>query len=84
MNFAAAFGFGGLVYGLSQLGAESTAVVPPYAMVLFGLAAIAVFVRRQIVLQRSDKPLLDLRTLKQRTFTATSSIPSFAAYSKIR
>ena len=74
----AALGFGGLVYGLSQLGAESSAVVPPYAMVLFGLAAIAVFVRRQLVLQRSDKPLLDLRTLKQRTFTVSLLLMSVA------
>src|SRR4051794_34328497 len=74
----AALGFGGLVYGLSQLGAERAAVVSPYAMVGFGLAAIAVFVRRQLVLQRSDRPLLDLRTLKHRTFTVSLVLMSVA------
>src|SRR4051794_29529447 len=75
---AAALGFGGLVYGLSQLGAESATLLPPYAVVLLGLAAIAVFVRRQLVLQRSDRPLLDLRTLKHRTFTVSLALMSVA------
>jgi DHA2 family lincomycin resistance protein-like MFS transporter len=74
---SAAFGFGGLVYGLSELGAESSAVPPP-AMIAFGLVMIAVFVWRQLVLQRADKPLLDLRTLRHRTFTVSLALMSVA------
>ncbi|NUR06633.1 MAG: multidrug efflux MFS transporter [Nocardioidaceae bacterium] len=75
---AAAFGFGGFVYGLSQLGAESSALVSPYAMIGVGLAAIAVFVVRQLVLQRSDRPLLDLRTLRHPTFAVSLALMSVA------
>jgi DHA2 family lincomycin resistance protein-like MFS transporter len=64
----AAVGFGGLVYGLSQLGG-ATAAVPPYAVMLVGAAAIAAFVLRQLSLQRTGTPLLDLRTLGHRTYT---------------
>ncbi len=64
----AALGFGGLVYGLSQFhggGGHGTAV----AIVATGLAAIAVFVLRQLRLQKHGIPLLDLRTLDNRTYT---------------
>ncbi|MEO3786685.1 MDR family MFS transporter [Actinocorallia sp. B10E7] len=63
----AALGFGGLVYGLSQFhaGGYGTAV----AIVAAGLAAIAVFVFRQLRLQKRGVPLLDLRTLGNRTYT---------------
>jgi DHA2 family lincomycin resistance protein-like MFS transporter len=74
----AALGFGGLVYGLSQLGAASTSLVPPYAVIGFGLAMIGVFVWRQLVLQRSDVPLLDLRTLRHRVFTISLALMSLA------
>ena len=47
-------------------------------MIVFGLAMIAVFVWRQLVLQRSDKPLLDLRTLRHRTFTISLALMSIA------
>jgi MFS transporter, DHA2 family, lincomycin resistance protein len=74
----AALGFGGLVYGLSELGAKSTSPVPPSAMIVFGLAMIGVFVWRQLVLQRTDTPLLDLRTLRHRTFTISLALMSVA------
>jgi MFS transporter, DHA2 family, lincomycin resistance protein len=74
----AALGFGGLVYGLSELGAKSSSVVPPSAMIVFGLAMIGVFVWRQLVLQRTDTPLLDLRTLRHRTFTISLALMSVA------
>lgn len=35
----------------------------------FGLSFVALFVWRQLLLQRVDRPLLDLRTLTHRTFT---------------
>src|SRR3954453_19114588 len=63
-----AMGFGALVYGLSEIGAPGA---PPtaYAPLPMGVLGIAGFVRRQLVLQREDKPLLDLRTLKLRVFS---------------
>jgi DHA2 family lincomycin resistance protein-like MFS transporter len=63
----AALGFGGLVYGLTQF-AEAGAG-RSVLFVLTGLAAIAVFVMRQLRLQRSGSPLLDLRTLLHSTYT---------------
>ena len=71
---AAAIGFGGLVYGLSELGAPHATLVPAPVVVVFGLLAIAVFVWRQLVLQRRDAPLLDLRTLRHRTYTVSLAL----------
>jgi DHA2 family lincomycin resistance protein-like MFS transporter len=56
----AALGFGGLVYGLSEYGAVPAAV---------GTVALVLFVARQLVLQRDDRALLDLRTLASRNFS---------------
>ena len=64
----AALGFGGFVYGLSQLGAPGGSPLPSYATIGLGLAAIGLFVRRQLVLQRTGSPLLDLRTLLVPTY----------------
>ncbi|MFC4591261.1 MDR family MFS transporter [Sphaerisporangium corydalis] len=63
----AAFGFGGLVYGLSRFEGGDVSVAG--AIVAAGLAAIVVFVVRQLSLQKRDIPLLDLRTLRYRTYT---------------
>ncbi|WP_405840832.1 multidrug efflux MFS transporter [Streptomyces platensis] len=64
----AAFGFGGLVYGLSLLGESGDRVGLGIGIVVAGVAAIAVFVVRQLKLQRTGVPLMDLRTLKHRTY----------------
>ncbi len=66
-----AVGFGGLVYGLSQLGegALHPAAVPPTVPLAIGVVVILLFVWRQLVLQREDRALLDLRTLANKTFT---------------
>jgi len=68
-----AFGFGGLVYGLSSFGAISSGGNPLLVWVPLGIGAvaIAVFIRRQLQLQRRDDALLDLRTFKSRIFTAS-------------
>jgi DHA2 family lincomycin resistance protein-like MFS transporter len=66
-----AIGFGGLVYGLSQLGGDGSAAVPAYLTISGGLLAVACFVGRQLLLQRSGAPLLDLRTLRERTYTVS-------------
>ncbi|MEC3951925.1 MDR family MFS transporter [Nocardia sp. CDC153] len=62
----AAFGFGGLVYGLSKFGVGSA--VTPSLIVAGGVALIAIFAVRQISLQRKGTPLLDLRVLLAPTY----------------
>ncbi|MFI2264179.1 MDR family MFS transporter [Streptomyces tubercidicus] len=65
----AALGFGGLVYGLSRFGESDGAVGLAIGIVIAGVAAIAVFVIRQLKLQRKGAPLMDLRTLGHRTYS---------------
>lgn len=57
-----ALGFAGLVYGLSSIGQEESPIPPGTAMIVSAIA-LTLFVWRQIVLQRKDRPLLDLRVL---------------------
>jgi DHA2 family lincomycin resistance protein-like MFS transporter len=66
-----AFAFGGLVYGLSALGsnAEGDGLVAPWIPLAVGAVFLVLFVLRQLVLQRRDAALLDLRTFRSRTFT---------------
>ncbi|GAA1723207.1 DHA2 family efflux MFS transporter permease subunit [Isoptericola hypogeus] len=58
--------FGGLVYGLSSFGeaAQHDVAVPPAASVGVGVVVLALFVWRQLVLQRTDAALLDLRVFR--------------------
>ena len=72
----AAGGFGGLVYGLTQFaeGAAGRSVV----FVVGGLAAVGVFVVRQLRLQRTGSPLMDLRTLRHATFAKALILMSVA------
>ncbi|MFJ5831398.1 DHA2 family efflux MFS transporter permease subunit [Streptomyces sp. NPDC093089] len=67
----AAAGFGALVYGLSDLGAGNAAhgPVPPSVMTAAGALLVGLFVWRQLALQRSSTPLLDLRALTFRHFS---------------
>ncbi|WP_308169658.1 MDR family MFS transporter [Acrocarpospora catenulata] len=69
-------GFGGLVYGLSRF--ESGDVRVAAAIAAAGLVAIAVFVVRQLSLQKRGVPLLDLRTLRYRTYTVALILMSVA------
>jgi len=71
-------GFGGFVYGLSRLGADQAGGLPPYPMIGVGLAAVAAFAARQLFLQRTDRPLLDLRTLGHRTYTVSLLVMAVA------
>jgi DHA2 family lincomycin resistance protein-like MFS transporter len=64
-----AFGFGGLVYGLSNLGESEAGLAAGLIPLAVGAVAIALFVWRQISLQRRDRALLDLRTFGSRTFS---------------
>jgi len=65
-----AIAFGGLVYGLSEIAAAVRGEVPlqPWIPIVVGLIALALFVWRQLVLQRRDAPLMDLRTFAQPGF----------------
>lgn len=71
-----AIGFGSFVYGISELGAAQASAAPldPRVMLAAGAAVIALFVWRQIRLQKHEKALLDLRTLQTRTFTIAAGM----------
>jgi DHA2 family lincomycin resistance protein-like MFS transporter len=62
--------FGGIVYGLSQFAVSSGSGIGVAAAVLaVGLACLVLFGWRQIQLQRSGDPLLDLRVFKIKMFS---------------
>ena len=64
--------FGGLVYGLSNVGVRTTpGTLPAGFFSAVGAVFLAVFVFRQLSLQRTGYPLLDLRTFKSRNFTVS-------------
>jgi DHA2 family lincomycin resistance protein-like MFS transporter len=71
-----AVGFGALVYGLSTIGQSSSDRSTASVWLSFALGAIglAAFVGRQLVLQRTDRALLDLRTFRSRTFTMSTAL----------
>jgi MFS transporter, DHA2 family, lincomycin resistance protein len=67
--------FGGLVYGLSQIGGGHGGQAGPSAVAIaalvIGVASLAVFVLRQVRLQKAEAPLLDLRAFNFRMFTVS-------------
>ena len=69
-----ALGFGGLIFGLSLIGGQGNAAVQMWIALGTGVLGVAAFVWRQLVLQRSDKALLDLRVFKSRSFTIATSL----------
>jgi len=66
-------GFGGFVYGLSSIGdaASGTAQVSPVIPLVVGVVSLALFAWRQIVLQRTDSALLELRAFAISSFTVS-------------
>ena len=66
-----AFGFGGLVFGLSNVGTAGIASMQSWLPLAVGIAGITAFILRQLVLQKTDGALLDLRTFTVRSFTFT-------------
>jgi DHA2 family lincomycin resistance protein-like MFS transporter len=72
----AALGFGGLVYGLSRFQGGNIGLAT--GIVVAGLFAIVAFVFRQVSLQKLGSPLMDLRTLKHRTYTIALILMSVA------
>ena len=78
-----AFGFGGIVFGLSQIGgagahggsdADAAAAAAMSTTMLIasfsvGVVALGLFVWRQLLLQRTDRALLDLRVFRSLNFS---------------
>lgn len=75
-----AIAFSSLVYGLSSIGSSALGTVPvaPWIPITFGLVVLAVFIWRQIRLQRTDSALLDLRTFLSRNFTFSVALLAVA------
>ena len=74
----AALGFGSLVYGLSGLGEGAGGSAPAEVPAVLGLLVVGLFVHRQLRLQRTGEPLLDLRTLSHRTYAVSISLMAVA------
>ncbi len=72
----AGVGFATLVYGLSEVGVRGGSELT--AIISVGTVLVAAFVAYQLRLQKSGSPLMDLRTLKSRTFTTTLLLMSAA------
>lgn len=66
-----AFGFGGLVYGLTVSGEASGSGAGPVLWISLsvGVVSLAAFILRQLALQRKDRALLDLRTFRSPIFS---------------
>ena len=66
-----AFGFGGLVFGLSQIGGlgNGASWMPMAIALAVGVVGLGLFLWRQVVLQREDDALLDLRVFASRDFS---------------
>ncbi len=66
-----AFGFGGIVFGLSQIGSLGTGVswAPLAVALVVGVIGLGLFLWRQVLLQREDDALLDLRVFASKGFT---------------
>ncbi|WP_408898959.1 DHA2 family efflux MFS transporter permease subunit [Nocardioides sp. R1-1] len=65
----AAGGFSTFVYGLSKVG--NAEWPEPALLIGGGVVLIAAFAVYQLVLQRGERPLMDLRTLKHRNFAVS-------------
>ncbi|GAA3019497.1 DHA2 family efflux MFS transporter permease subunit [Microbacterium dextranolyticum] len=84
-----ALGFGGLVFGLSQIGGDHGGTSSPDASgastvtlviaLAIGVVALALFVWRQLALQKVDDALLDLRIFRSGNFSL--SVAHFAVMS---
>lgn len=93
-----AFGFGGIVFGLSQLGAgghgdgaaaaaaTATSTTTLIIALSVGVVALGLFGWRQVLLQRKDDALLDLRVFRSANFSlsiAQMAIMSMAFFGAI-
>lgn len=83
-----ALAFGGIVYGLSQLGGghgghggSAGAGALPWAVIAGGAVFLGLFVWRQLVLQRVNDALLDLRVFTSRNYVVSVIIMGVVALS---
>jgi len=69
----AALGFGGLVYALASIGqsADGGSGIPVWVLFTLGGLFLALFIVRQLILQRKDRALLDLRVFKSPIFSVS-------------
>lgn len=70
-----AIAFGGLVFGLSQIAAANAAggsATPLIVSICVGFVALGAFVWRQLILQRKDDALMDLRVFRSKNFTLST------------
>jgi DHA2 family lincomycin resistance protein-like MFS transporter len=68
-----AIAFGGIVYGLSAFGnREGFDPLLAWGPLGVGVVAMAIFITRQLMLQKKDAALLDLRTFKSYNFTVAN------------
>lgn len=81
-----ALGFGGIVFGISQIGghdsgaaASETATTTLVVALTVGAVALALFLWRQVALQKKDDALLDLRIFRSGNFSL--SVAHFAVMS---
>lgn len=81
-----ALGFGGIVFGLSQIGghgtdvaAAETATVTLVVALAIGVTTLGFFLWRQVALQKKDDALLDLRIFRSGNFSL--SVAHFAVMS---
>ena len=66
------FAFGGIVYGLSHIGVHAApGTLPAGIFSAVGTVFLVAFIFRQVSLQKSGYPLLDLRTFESRNFTVS-------------
>ncbi|WP_311258490.1 MDR family MFS transporter [Microbacterium sp. WCS2018Hpa-9] len=78
----AALGFGGLVFGLSQFGGEGgSGENAGILSLVVGGVSLGLFVWRQLLLQRKDDALLDLRVFRSGNFTLAVIIMTILALS---
>lgn len=64
-----ALAFGGLVYAISTAGEAMESPAAPLVSGIVGVAALILFIRRQIRLTRDGRELLNLEPFRNRTFT---------------
>ncbi|MEP7313823.1 MAG: DHA2 family efflux MFS transporter permease subunit [Pseudomonadota bacterium] len=70
-----AFAFGGLVYGISNVGVPAApGGLPAWVPLVAGAVAMTVFILRQLSLQKTNNALLDLRTFTSTNFTLSVSL----------
>jgi len=67
-------GFASVVYGLASFGeGAAQGIISPWSSLGLGVAVVAVFLARQIQLQKSDRAQLDMRPFRIRTFSVCAA-----------